>query len=362
MSVGDDLRDSAARHSVYNLRYARSTYRRHSKLIDQAVADLTAKLASRAPLDGSFTRKRLEAMLKNIKGTSAALYSGLQSAVDGDLRELAAYESSIQVAMIEDAYPIKLELAAVAPATIHAAAMSQPFLGKVLKNWWKDQEYGVRAAFQSAVRIGFVNGETLSQISRRVRGVGGMTQRQVESVIRTAVAHVSQTAMNATTEANADIIEAEEWVATLDGRTTAVCRGLDGKRFPIGKGPQIPIHWGERSRRVPVPKSFASMYGDADGDSRLSDRPFVADRRRVKDIPKSERADIIGATDTKSYNEWLKTQRRPFIDDVLGKKKAKLYLDGDLSLDRFTDRTGREYTLVELEKRERKAFKKAEID
>lgn len=362
MSVGDDLKDSATRHTVYTLRYARSTFNRHSKLIDQAVADLASKLAMRAPADGSFSKARLEAMLANIKNTSSELYKAIRAGVDGDLRALAEYESRMQIAAIQDAYPIELSLTTVTPAAIHAAAMSQPFMGRVLRDWWRDQEYSVRRAFDSAVRIGYVQGETLPQISRRLYGIGNMTRRQVDTVIRTAVSHVSQTAMSEISKANSDIIEVEEWTATLDGRTTAICRGLDGKRFPLGKGPQIPAHFGERSRRVPVPVSWASMYGDADGEDRLDDRPYVADKRRVKDIPKSERDSIIGATKAKNYNEWLKTQKRSFVEDVLGKKKAKLYLDGDLTLDRFTDRAGREYTLPELEKRERKAFKQAEID
>lgn len=362
MSVGDDLKDSATRHTVYTLRYARSTYRKHSRLIDQAVADMASRLAIRAPSAGSITRARLEAMLINMRETSAALYKALESAVDGDLRELAAYESKFTLDMINDSYPIELSLTTVTPAAIHAAAMAKPFQGRILRQWWRDQDHNVQRAFQSAVRLGYVQGESIPQITRRVAGVGDMVKRQVDAVIRTAVRHTAQTAMHEVSKANSDIIAAEEWTATLDGRTSAICRGLDGKQFPIDKGPQVPAHFNCRSARVPVPATWATLYGDADDNSKLNRRRYVADKRRVKDIPRSERDQIIGSTEAKTYNEWLKTQKRPFVEDVLGKKKAKLYLDGDLSLDRFTDREGHEYTLLELEKRERKSFKKAQID
>lgn len=362
MSVGDEIRDSAIRHRVYLLRYAKSTYRKHSKLVDQSVADLIMKITARAPGDNTFTAKRLNAMLENIKATSSTLYKSLYTDFSDDLKELAEYESRIVPAMVEDAYPIKLELAAIPASQIHAAAMSRPFQGKILKEWFRDQEYGVRSAFQAATRLGYTQGESIPQIVSRLRGVGDMTQRQVESVIRTAVTHMSQTAMTKLSEANSDIVKQEEWVSTLDGRTTLICASLDGKRYAINSGPQPPQHFNCRSIRVPVPESWATLYGDASENTRLDSRPYVADKRRVKDIPKGERDSIIGSTDAKNYNEWLRTQKKPFIEDVLGKKKAKLYLDGDLSLDKFVDRNGNEYTLIELEKRERKAFKKAGIE
>ena len=50
-----------------------------------------------------------------------------------------------------------------------------------------------------------------------------------------------------------------------------------------------------------------------------------------------------------SYGEWLKTKRRGFVESVMGKKKAALFLDGDLPIDRFINREGFELTLDELE-------------
>lgn len=360
MTVSDNLRDSAARHTVYMTRYSRSVYRRQLDLIDTAIADLSNKIASRGPADNSFTKARLEMMLAEIEKVSKELYSALSSNVADELKQLAAYEAKIQLDMLQDAYPIEMNFAAVTPAQIHAAAMSQPFRGKILRDWWKDQAYGVQSAYQSAVRLGFAESETIPQIVRRVRGVGEMNKQQAEAVIRTAVNHMSQVSRDKLVEANEDIFKGEEYVAVLDGRTTAGCRGFDGQLFDIGKGPRPPLHMGCRSSRIPVTKSWKELGLDGLGDDeRLDTRPFVADKRRVKDIPKGDRDDIIGQTTAKSYNDWLKTQKRSFVEDVLGKEKAKLYLDGDLTLDRFIDRRGREFTLEELYDRERQAFNRS---
>lgn len=362
-TVQDNLVDSASRHTVYMLRYARSTYTRHSHLIDEAVADISMQLALRGTADNTLTKKRLEAVLESIKDTSHDLYSGLTAGVNGDLKELAAYESTIQIEMLEDAYPIQMSFTKVSAAQVHSAAMSRPFQGKILKDWWKDQEYSVRAAYKSAVRLGFVQGESIPQIVSRVRGVGNMTKRYAETIIRTAINHTAQVARTKLADANANVFKNDIWSSTLDGRTTAECRARDGKTYKRGSGPFPPIHQGCRSTRIPQTKSWKELgFEGLDENDKLSKRPFVADKRRVKDIPKSERDGIVGQTTAKTYNDWLKTQKRPFIDDVLGKKKAKLYMDGDVTLDRFVNRNGREYTLKELEIREKKSFIKANVE
>lgn len=115
-----------------------------------------------------------------------------------------------------------------------------------------------------------------------------------------------------------------------------------------------------RSQRIPVTKSWSELGFDGlDEDQPLNTRPFVADKRRVKDIPKSQRAQVIGTTKEKSYNDWLKTQPREFVEETLGKAKAKLYLDGNLTLDKFVNREGRELTLEQLEASESRVIKAA---
>ena len=143
----------------------------------------------------------------------------------------------------------------------------------------------------------------------------------------------------------------------MDGRTTAVCRARDGKIYPLGKGPRPPAHIGCRSLRVPSVKTWKQL-GVKEGDL-LNERRFIADKRKFSDVPKSERDLLVGRTKAKSYNDWLKTQRRDFVEDVLGKTRAKLYLDGKMPLDKFVDRKGATLTLDELKKRNASFFKDA---
>lgn len=51
------------------------------------------------------------------------------------------------------------------------------------------------------------------------------------------------------------------------------------------------------------------------------------------------------------YSEWLRKQPREVIDDILGDTKAKMFLAGNLPLNKFTVASGRELTIEELQKR-----------
>lgn len=59
-----------------------------------------------------------------------------------------------------------------------------------------------------------------------------------------------------------------------------------------------------------------------------------------------------------SHEAWLRRQPRWFVESSLGNTRAKLFLDGKLSLSKFTDMTGRTITLNELEQEESTVFKR----
>ncbi len=76
------------------------------------------------------------------------------------------------------------------------------------------------------VKSGFVQGMTTRQIVKNVVGVGGLadiSERNAATVIRTALAHVSNEARQQVYAQNDDIITKYEWYP-LDSRTSAVCR------------------------------------------------------------------------------------------------------------------------------------------
>lgn len=157
--------------------------------------------------------------------------------------------------------------------------------------------------FSQVVRQGLLTGETTPNIAKRLIGSlqfsqeptmisktlakiiaeGGqstaVTDSQVVALIRTSINQVANTASQQVYEANQDITQRYRYVATLDTRTSAICRALDGREFEYGKGPMPPQHFNCRSTTVPVinykelgfspppPARRASMDGQVPADT-----------------------------------------------------------------------------------------------
>jgi SPP1 gp7 family putative phage head morphogenesis protein len=126
--------------------------------------------------------------------------------------------------------------------------------------------------FSQVVRQGLLTGEPTPAIAKRLIGslqfgeegktvrqlvaAGGqataVANNQVVALVRTSINQVANTASQQVYEANPDITSKYRYVATLDARTSAICRALDGKQFEYGKGPTPPQHFNCRSTTVPV--------------------------------------------------------------------------------------------------------------
>jgi uncharacterized protein with gpF-like domain len=72
------------------------------------------------------------------------------------------------------------------------------------------------------------------------------------TLVRTSVNQVANASSQQVYEANQDITQKYRYVATLDSRTSSICRALDGQEFEYGKGPTPPQHFNCRSTTVPV--------------------------------------------------------------------------------------------------------------
>ncbi|KCX51555.1 phage head morphogenesis domain protein [Acinetobacter pittii] len=84
----------------------------------------------------------------------------------------------------------------------------------------------------------------------------------------------------------------------------------------------------------------------------------MMDERKVKDIPKDERSQLIGQLDANTtFKEFFKKTDDFFQKEWLGPKRYKLYKEGRFDFDKFFDPEGRLYSLDELRKLDEKSFK-----
>lgn len=152
---------------------------------------------------------------------------------------------------------------------------------------------------------------------------------------------IAAVARQAVAEANGDIVAGVRMVATLDSRTSSVCRSLDGRVFPVDSGARPPFHINCRTSFVLVLKA---EYAGREAQGK--------------------RASAGGAvSDGLSYYEWLGKQPAAFQDEVLGRTRGALFRRGGLSAKQFADlqldRNFRPRTLDELRELIPEAFRQA---
>lgn len=352
-SINGQLLHAAVDHAIDLTRYGNGVIRRVIATLNKADADLFAALMAalqRMPAD-SFTVERLDTLLADVRSLNKTAYAQVRRGIEGELRDLVDYEAGYQMQLFEAMLPVQVSVASVSAGQVYAAALSRPFQGRLLSEWAAGIEAGKMARIRDAIRMGFIEGQTIDQMARAIRGTRArgyedgiieIDRRNAASVVRTAVAHTANFTRQRFYDQNSDIIKGLRWTATLDSRTSAVCRARDGKTFPLNSGPRPPAHWGCRSTMAPVLKSWRDIGIDMD------------------ELPPSARASMDGQVpEDLSYQSWLKQQPASRQDDILGPSRGKLFRQGDMPLDRFVDRSGRELTLDELRRKNAEAFQRA---
>ena len=309
-----------------------------------------------------FTVQRLDQMLSNVNTLTAQIYNRAAEQLTGDLRSLAASETSYQTRVLDASTPKRVLVSAPGVDQVFAAATSKPFQGRLLSEWFSSLPVKRGTRLRASIAMGFVEGRTVQEMVTAVRGTraqgykDGILQidrRDAEAVVRTAVAHVAAVARTETYSKNADLMAAEQWLSTLDTRTTPECQLRDrlmytadedhdpiGHKVPWLSGPGE-LHWGCRSTSVPVLRT-EELLG-------------------IK-LPPLQRASAAGPVGAElTYAEWLAAQPAARQEEVLGAARFKLFRSG-LPFTKFFNNEGRQLTLAQLRSSNEAAFKRAGLD
>jgi SPP1 gp7 family putative phage head morphogenesis protein len=242
-----------------------------------------------------------------------------------------------------------------APATFQLTAAQGSTItlpnGKVLEKSFRGLAESNAEMFGRVVRTGFIQGKSIQRMSRELKGrlrfgqpgsgrqialAGGevtkLANHQMLALVRTSVNQVANAASQASYKANQDVTKRYQYTATLDNRTSAICRALDGREFEYGKGPTPPQHFNCRSTTVPII--------DYEG---LGVEP-------------PPRSDVID--DRQTYGEWLAKQTEARKAEILGSRGRAKIFDGFAekigpkeAIRRFVREDGSELSLVDLERK-----------
>ena len=389
---------SLYRNAIDLNRYSNSVARRIINAYNDIILDSVAQLRAIEDLDDSFKAARLRSILAQLKesldtwaGDSTEIMvpelqglAELQSEfVEEQLRKVLPAGIRDNVRTVEISPQFAQAVVTTDPTQINVVALSDDLFaavqgapqtfsltaaqgttitlpnGQVVVKAFRGIAENQADLFSQIVRNGLLTGETTDNIARRLTGrlrfgqpgsirqiaaAGGqvttVANNQVMALVRTSVNQVSNAASQQVYEANQDVTKKYRYVATLDTRTSAICRALDGQEFEYGKGPMPPQHFNCRSTTVAV-----IDYEE------LGLEPPKPGKRAAEGgmVPTNE-----------SYGEWLSKQSKATQAEALGPEKvayftrlsnkygpkdaiAKLVRDdgSELTLDQLRKRYGR---------------------
>lgn len=386
--------DAMLRHQTGLLRFSGAVRNRVWKLLDATETDIARAIrrADRAGLDTPVRLRVLERLLRDLRETRLRGWNGAREAWFEELRELARVEPKFVDGLVKSAAAgVELGTALPPPVRLRAIVSTHPFEGRTMAQWADKVRRDDLERIESAVKVGLVQGESGQQIARRVVGTVGLsgrdgvtqvTRRQAAAITRTAVSSISSEARQAYFAENADLAPRKLFTATLDARTTAICRSLDGRTYAVDdpKAPVLPLHWNERSVYSPlIDGEVVGQRPRRDFTQRQLLREFTAENgistvTKRGSLPRGTKGafdafarrrmrELTGRTAAKTtYGQWLGRQSAAFQDDVLGPTRGALFRRGGLKLDRFVMRDGSELTLPQLAQRHAEAFRAAGLD
>lgn len=289
--------------------------------------------------DDSRTRQNLEKLLKDLNSILLGISGDWETRLTEDLQKLAKYEIEWNGKTLTAAF--KTEFVTPSPEQVWSAIKFTP-LGldnkpvdfTALISGWGATEVNRMAM---GVKSGFVQGLTTRQIIQNVVGAGGLadiSQRNAATVIRTALNHVSTESREMVYKKNNDLIKKYEIVATLDSRTSTICRYYDGQQYEVGKGPLPPFHPNCRTTTAPV---LSSEFDFLDAGAKRAARG-------------ADGGTQVNADTT--YYEFLKQQPAWFQDKALGTVRGSIFRNAGMSAEEFrkasVDGFGRPLTLKEM--------------
>ena len=352
------------RNAIDLNRYGNSVARRVINSYNDIILDAVNQLRTIEDLDESFKAARLRSILAQLK-ESLATWAGdsteltalelqglaeLQSEfVEEQLKKVLPRGSRNIVRSVEISPQFAQAVVTTDPTQINVVTLSDDLFaavqgapqtfsltaaqgatitlpnGKIVEKAFRGIAEDQAELFAQVVRNGLLTGETTDDISRRLKGrlrfgqpgspkqiaaAGGqattVANNQVQALVRTSINQVANAASQQVYEANQDITKKYRYVATLDTRTSAICRALDGREFEYGKGPKPPQHFNCRSTTVAV----------VDYEGLGFDPP-----------PAGKRAAAGGMVPAdQSYGQWLaRPENKARKIEALGKEKARYF-------------------------------------
>lgn len=341
MTLNEEIQDKTISHQHYLERYKSYQVSKYSKLIDEANKSISGIVAST-----DFQKTRKASLLKSIRESEAKFKKQFEKGVLSEGKEFTGFEwkwLNDLIIKLFGKYNIDVKTDSISDAKIYSLANDTPImldggttisLDDYIKKLFPDRFSAVKQTIEQSYLLGITNAETIKTLE------GVLNKDAVKRFVRTTFNHLSSASRDEYYKSS-KMIKGFQIVATLDSRTSQICRFLDGKVWyfdnekastaPNGNYP--PYHYNCRTTTIPLTKSWRELGIDID------------------EMPKGTRSSIDGYVPAgKTYNEWLSGTSAENQKDALGAARYNLYKSGKIKIDQFAD-DGRLLTLAQLKRK-----------
>jgi SPP1 gp7 family putative phage head morphogenesis protein len=382
LSVNEMFRDLITVRTVNLDRFSAFQRIRIVNMLKGLERELIAALEKHDPTSLSSASRRearLQKLLRETQTTIRTAYVNIAGTHIKELRSLGEVEVAWTVNSINDLVRAPVMSSSLTAADLKALSNDMLVNGGRSKEWWSRQAAQLRNRFNDSVRQGVLQGEGVDALTRRVKGTKAMEYRdgimniprnQAEALVRTSVQNYANAVRMEVYKENTDVVDAIQWVSTLDARTTLICINLDGLQWtlpnydPVQHAEPYPgetAHWNCRSTQVGVIKGFDELgkgRSITTGAGGRSDLESMYQKELSKlGVPPSQarkaffntRASIDGqvARGT-NYEKWIGGKSEAFQNKVFGKGRAELWRQGKISVRDMVDQSGRPIPLKNL--------------
>lgn len=341
------------------------------------------------------SRKQLATLTKAVKLATQKAMTEAWAETTKELSEVAVYEAAFYAQLLGAYGAVELSVPKQKTITdyIDESLMSLHSGSRMNVGTWAEYVNESVSAYakeyDNQIKAGYVAGESMSQTTKRLRAVtDGVLRRNIETLTRTGMQHYAIQARDAMANDNLDIIDRRYYNTVFDNRRTLLCASRHAKTWKMDDEsyPALPAHYGCRSSwlfllkgQTELPSTRAAVGGRDTAEAKRLFEEKQARLQALRDKRAEERAEgkvtpetasqvrYKGKADSNIFkpgqidanigvDTWLRDQPAYFIEDTLGKTKAKLFMSGEYKLERFVDATGRSLTIAELKTRDADIF------
>jgi len=286
--------------------YASKGYNDTRISLELALEHINAKIAK---LGDTPTRKQLNELKAMITDEITASYGGLFEQVG---------QESVQSSIITNApYLLEFSTAVLPQKTLdYLISGKREILGYEFKDLFKLTEENHIRQLRVTLASGVSQGMPTNQIIREM-GIKNeaLTKNQLYSAVQSTISDARMVSLYDSYEAmeKLGVVIGYEFDATLDGRTSEICRENDHRRF-FGKVKDMPnkpkLHFRCRSTLKPITSN---------------------------EYQSETRASMDGVIKNQSYGEWFQTKDAAFQLKVLGRTKYDAYKKGIYKVNGIAD-------------------------